>query len=141
MFKPPTSAAAPSRCRSWLSLKSAYYMPAEEFDDGRHSDMASAIQLIAWADAIEENIPCEPLRARNRDSRRSSDRVPIAHLAFDRKPAGKLVVQEQRRLDAVMVRAQTLRSVARREKALELEREVCAFRRNCSEFESRLSRR
>lgn len=52
-----------------LSLKSAQYVPTEEFDDGRQPDMMCPIQLVAWADSVKEDIPCESLGSGNGYSR------------------------------------------------------------------------
>src|ERR1035438_10078946 len=98
--------------------------------------MVSLIQLVAGADSVEEDIPGESLRIRDGNSRRPSDRMPVADLAFEREAARKLLVEEQRGLDAIVICPQALRGVARGKIALELEREICALGRHSGNFES-----
>src|SRR5271157_5824645 len=99
--------------------------------------MISLIQLVAGADSVEEDIPCEPLGSGNRYSGGPADGMPIPDLAFEGPPVRETVVQEQGRLHAVVICPQALRGVARGKIALELEREVCALRRHSGKFESR----
>ena len=70
-----------------LCLKPADNVPAEEFDYGCQPEMASAIESVAWADAVKENVTGEPFRPGNRNSRRSSDGVPISDLTLNRESA------------------------------------------------------